>query len=63
MSKILLILIFIICPFLIFPQNNSNDIRDEQSQWEFDVTPYVWFTNLSADILFLERSVDVNENA
>jgi hypothetical protein len=59
MYKLLLILLFISAPYFIFSQNDSNDIKDEKTHWEFDVTPYVWFANLSADISFLEQSVNV----
>ncbi len=60
MPKILLILIFIISPFLIFPQNDSDDIQDEQSQWEFDLTPYIWFSSITGEVSFLNQTVPVD---
>ena len=57
MIKKLIITFFIFCSCLMFGQND--DSYKQESHWEFDVAPYVWFANVSADISFLNQTVPV----
>jgi len=58
-KKIALLLLIVGIPNLVFGQDDSNNAETKESTWEFDVTPYVWFAGISADITFLDRTVPV----
>lgn len=54
-----LLIIGLIAPFLIFSQTDENSETIQKNEWEFNVTPYIWFSGLSADISFLNQSIPV----
>ena len=45
---------------LIFGQNISDNITEKASNWEFDVTPYLWFSSIKGNVSFLDQTVPVN---
>ncbi len=55
--KFLLTSLFI--PFVMISQTNDSTELENKSDWEFNVTPYVWFSGLSADISFLNQNIPV----
>jgi hypothetical protein len=59
MKKIVFILILISIPNLVFGQGDSTDPPNEESKWEFNITPYLWFASIDADISFLDQTVPV----
>ena len=54
-----LLIIGLIAPFLIFSQTDETSETIQKNEWEFNVTPYIWFSGLSADISFLNQSIPV----
>ena len=59
MKKIVFILIIMSIPNLVFGQGDSADPQTEESKWEFDLTPYIWFAGMNADISFLDQTIPV----
>ena len=59
MKKIALLLIIVAIPSLVFGQGDPTDPQTKESKWEFDLTPYIWFAGISADITFLDQTVPV----
>jgi len=52
MKKIALLLIIVVIPSLVFGQGDPTDPQTKESTWEFDLTPYIWFAGINADISF-----------
>jgi hypothetical protein len=59
MMKYKLLIIGLIAPFLIFSQTDETSETIQKNEWEFNVTPYIWFSGLSADISFLNQNIPV----
>ena len=60
MKHKLTILLLVCSNWLIIGQNTSGNVPLNESNWEFDVTPYIWFSSLKGDVSFLNQSVPVN---
>ena len=60
MKNTLTILLIISFNCLIFGQNTPDNPQDNESNWEFDVTPYMWFSSLKGEVSFLNQSVPVD---
>lgn len=60
--KTKLFLLLICLPLLVFSQNEETGVLEKNNNWEFSLTPYIWFAGVSADISFLEQSVSVEAN-
>ena len=59
--KFKLTFLLLICFNLIaFGQDNPDSLPENDSNWEFDLTPYMWFSSLKGDVSFLNQSVPVN---
>ena len=43
-----------------YSQDDSDKKEKPNSEWEFDVTPYLWFASLKGDVSFLNQSVPTN---
>ena len=54
-----LLFISLLLPFVIISQTNESTKVENKDNWEFSVTPYVWFSGLSADISFLNQNIPV----
>jgi hypothetical protein len=52
-----LLFISLLLPFVIISQTNESTKVENKDNWEFSVTPYVWFSGLSADISFLNQNI------
>lgn len=59
MKNKLTILLFVCFNCLIYGQNMPDNLPEKESNWEFDVTPYMWFSSLKGDVSFLNQSVPV----
>ena len=57
--KLTLLLLFCF-NVMAFGQDNSDNLSDKESNWEFDVTPYLWFASLKGDVSFLNQTVPTN---
>jgi hypothetical protein len=60
MKNKLVILLLVCFNSLVFAQNTSDNGNVNESNWEFDVAPYMWFSSLKGDVSFLNQSVPVN---
>jgi hypothetical protein len=59
MKKIVFLLVIMSIPNLVFGQGDPTDPQTKESTWEFDITPYLWYAGLSADISFLDQTIPV----
>lgn len=45
---------------LLIAQNDTDILDDNDSKWQYDVTPYMWFSSLKGNVSFLNQSVPVD---
>jgi len=50
MNKLFLISILTFIPLIAISQNNSSDDQSDKDSWNFDATPYIWFSSLSGEV-------------
>jgi hypothetical protein len=60
MKNTLTIILLVCINSFIYGQNTFENVKDNKTNWEFDVTPYMWFSSLKGDVSFLNQSVPVN---
>jgi hypothetical protein len=59
MKKIIVLIILFCTTSVIYSQNDSKNSEESISEWEVDVTPYLWFAGANADISFLNQTLPV----
>ena len=58
--KRLSIIVILICSIgSIYSQNDTPTEVNNSTNWQFDVTPYLWFSSIEGDISFLSQTIPV----
>lgn len=60
MKYTLTILLLICFNGLLFGQNDNSSLPENNSKWDFEVAPYLWFSSIKGNISFLDQTVPVN---
>lgn len=59
MKNIVIILLLVCFNSVSFGQNTSDNVPVNESNWEFDVAPYIWFSSIKGNVGFLNQTVPV----